>query len=39
MRFRLDDHECRFLIERGDLEDVAAIGWQIDDHDTPSTSS
>ncbi|GLE54368.1 VOC family protein [Mycobacterium montefiorense] len=34
MRFRLDDHECRFLIERGDAEDVTALGWQLDDHES-----
>ncbi|MGW4355159.1 VOC family protein [Nocardia sp. NPDC004582] len=34
LRFRLDDRECRFLIERGPAEDVTAIGWQIDDHQT-----
>ncbi len=33
-RFRLDDHECRFLIQQGVKEDVTAIGWQIDDHET-----
>lgn len=33
-RFRLDDHECRFLIQKGSKEDVTAIGWQIDDHET-----
>lgn len=32
LRFRLDDHECRFLIRRGPSEDLMAIGWQIDDH-------
>lgn len=32
LRFRLDDHECRFLIRRGPSEDLTAIGWQIDDH-------
>ncbi|MEU7291312.1 VOC family protein, partial [Streptomyces flaveolus] len=32
MRFRLDDHECRFLIRRGPTEDVVAIGWHVDDH-------
>ncbi|MFE7624726.1 VOC family protein [Streptomyces sp. NPDC057509] len=32
MRFRLDAHECRFLIRRGPTEDVVAIGWHIDDH-------
>lgn len=34
LRFRLDDHKCRFLVRRGEAEDVTAIGWQIDDHDT-----
>ncbi|MEU1205036.1 VOC family protein [Nocardia sp. NPDC005825] len=34
LRFRLDDRECRFLIERGPAEDVTALGWQIDDHQT-----
>lgn len=34
MRFRLDDRECRFLIQRGPAEDVMAIGWHIDDHGT-----
>jgi 2,3-dihydroxybiphenyl 1,2-dioxygenase len=34
MRFRLDDHQCRFLLRRGSAEDVTAIGWQIDDHET-----
>ncbi|MCP2319198.1 2,3-dihydroxybiphenyl 1,2-dioxygenase [Nocardia amikacinitolerans] len=34
LRFRLDDHACRFLIERGPAEDVTALGWQIDDHET-----
>lgn len=32
MRFRLDDNECRFLLQRGPAEDVTALGWQIDDH-------
>lgn len=31
MKFRLDDHECRFLIRRGPAEDVVALGWEIDD--------
>jgi 2,3-dihydroxybiphenyl 1,2-dioxygenase len=34
MGFRLDDNECRFLLERGPGEDVTALGWQLDDHDT-----
>ncbi|MFE7746607.1 VOC family protein [Nocardia sp. NPDC057455] len=34
LRFRLDDHACRFLIRRGHAEDVTALGWQIDDHET-----
>jgi hypothetical protein len=34
MRFRLDDHECRFLVRRGSAEDVSALGWHIDDHRT-----
>lgn len=31
-RFRLDDHECRFLLTRGSAEDVVATGWEISDH-------
>lgn len=31
-RFRLDDHECRFLLRRGPAEDVTALGWEVDDH-------
>lgn len=34
MRFRLDDNECRFLLQRGPAEDVTALGWQLDDHET-----
>jgi len=34
MRFRLDDNECRFLLQRGPAEDVCALGWQIDDHES-----
>ena len=34
MRFRLDDNECRFLLQRGPAEDVTALGWQLDDHNT-----
>lgn len=34
MRFRLDDNECRFVLQRGPAEDVTALGWQVDDHDT-----
>ena len=32
MRFRLDDNECRFLLQRGPAEDVTTLGWQLDDH-------
>src|SRR6516165_6573710 len=33
-RFRLDDNQCRFLLQRGPAEDVTALGWRLDDHDT-----
>ena len=34
LRFRLDDRACRFLIQRGPTEDLMAMGWQVDDHET-----
>ena len=34
LRFRLDDHQCRFLLRHGPAEDVVALGWQLDDHRT-----
>jgi 2,3-dihydroxybiphenyl 1,2-dioxygenase len=34
LRFRLDDHQCRFLLQRGPAEDVTTLGWQVDDHRT-----
>ncbi|KAA9160765.1 extradiol ring-cleavage dioxygenase [Amycolatopsis acidicola] len=34
LRFRLDDHDCRFLLRWGPAEDVTTLGWHIDDHDT-----
>lgn len=34
LRFRLDDHECRFLLRYGPAEDVVALGWQVQDHET-----
>lgn len=34
LRFRLDDHRCRFLLQRGPAEDVTTIGWHLDDHAT-----
>jgi 2,3-dihydroxybiphenyl 1,2-dioxygenase len=34
MRFRLDDLQCRFLLQRGPAEDVTAMGWHVDDHET-----
>jgi 2,3-dihydroxybiphenyl 1,2-dioxygenase len=37
MRFRLDDNECRFLLQRGPAEDTTALGWQLDDHATFDT--
>ncbi len=37
MRFRLDDNECRFLLQRGPAEDTTALGWEIDDHNTFDT--
>jgi 2,3-dihydroxybiphenyl 1,2-dioxygenase len=37
MRFRLDSHECRFLLQRGGAEDVTALGWQLDGHESFDT--
>jgi 2,3-dihydroxybiphenyl 1,2-dioxygenase len=37
MRFRVDDNECRFLLQGGPAEDVTALGWQLDDHHTFDT--
>ncbi|EUA08411.1 glyoxalase/Bleomycin resistance /Dioxygenase superfamily protein [Mycobacterium kansasii 732] len=37
MRFRLDDNECRFLLQRGPAEDATALGWELDDHSTFDT--
>jgi 2,3-dihydroxybiphenyl 1,2-dioxygenase len=37
MRFRLDDNECRFLLQRGPAEDVTTLGWHLNDHDTFDT--
>lgn len=34
LRFRLDERACRFLVQRGPAEDLMALGWQIDDHQT-----
>lgn len=34
LRFRIDDRECRFLIQRGSAEDLMALGWHVDDHET-----
>src|SRR5512142_559074 len=34
IRFRLDTNECRFLLRRGQAEDVVALGWHLDDHAT-----
>lgn len=32
-RFRIDDHPCRFLLQRGPAEDVTAFGWQVTTHE------
>lgn len=37
LRFRLDDNECRFLLQRGPAEDTTALGWELDDHATFDT--
>ncbi|MEV5837327.1 VOC family protein [Nocardia sp. NPDC052112] len=34
LRLRLDERACRFLVQRGPAEDVTALGWHIDDHET-----
>lgn len=34
LRFRLDDRQCRFLIRRGPAEDITAVGWEVEDHET-----
>jgi len=34
LRFRIDERECRFLIQRGPAEDLMAVGWQVTDHET-----
>ncbi|EOD66308.1 VOC family protein [Amycolatopsis vancoresmycina] len=34
LRFRLDERQCRFLLRSGPAEDVTALGWQVDDHET-----
>lgn len=32
LRFRLDDHEARFIVRPGPAEDVVALGWELDSH-------
>ncbi|NDK88544.1 extradiol ring-cleavage dioxygenase [Gordonia desulfuricans] len=34
IRFRLDSHEARFIIVGGPAEDVVALGWELDDHES-----
>jgi len=34
IHFRLDDQQARFVLQRGPAEDVVALGWHIDDHDS-----
>lgn len=34
LRFRVDEHACRFLIQRGPAEDIQAVGWQVDNHES-----
>jgi 2,3-dihydroxybiphenyl 1,2-dioxygenase len=35
--FRIDDYNRRLVIQRGSAEDVAALGWQVDDVETMQT--
>jgi 2,3-dihydroxybiphenyl 1,2-dioxygenase len=37
MRFRLDDNECRFLLQHGPAEDVTTLGWHLRDHEAFDT--
>lgn len=37
MRFRVDDNQCRFLLQRGPAEDTTALGWELDDDETFDT--
>ena len=37
VRFRLDDNECRFLLQHGPAEDVTALGWHLHDHEAFDT--
>src|SRR6201998_1948917 len=37
LRFRLDDDECRFLLQHGPAEDVTTLGWHLDDHEAFDT--
>jgi len=37
MRFRLDDNECRFLLQHGPAGDVTALGWHLHDHEAFDT--
>lgn len=37
MRFRLDENECRFLLQHGPAEDVTTLGWHLDDHEAFDT--
>lgn len=31
MRFRMDDHAYRFVVTPGDRDDLAVVGWEVDD--------
>lgn len=34
LSFRIDSHQKRIIIRKGPAEDIAAVGWQVEDEDT-----